>query len=942
MPAHRVRFALAVSCAVGGPALLDLPQAVAQEARPVAIDRVAEADALRLQIATYALRRDYLGATAPDGEAWLILRGAVANRATDRSLELGAVERTFALDLGESGFAALHPLSRDSIDPFWGPQSVPPGGTRATEMVFIVPSPGPSFARLVAVLGARQVEVPIVGAPPPRPARMLGEQRNEFAALTVESLEFATDIASERAPDGMRFAVVKLRHANVAAPSHPYVIARYLVLVEDGVYLHRPDAATARISPFLARAQAVPPPLAATSRAVFLVPERTGHLELRYHTPAGPIAVALDAGSAPPLPPPASPPAKGEFLGATILGVRSGAVPAPTPDARYIELDLALALDARPEQAVTFSADRALSLLNLATGGSYAVAPASSRLARALRDVELWGGATARGSVAFLVPADARDADLLLEVRERDRSFSLSLPSPGVPSPAQAVVPPTPAPPPPAAPRGGAESTLDRAIDLAGGEAAFGSLELGVLRRRFDALPGDAKGSVTSVFAMVAAIDPNLATPRALQATVTGAAATADRLALAVRALAGDEINGVGLGRSAQALGVTPAELSARLDAEVRRSRPGLALAVDADGRFRLLPAAAAPAPPAVVAAPAPPPSAAPPSLVLPPPPPPPPPAPAAPVVAPLAAAPPAAEAISIPSPPAAAAPATSAPPAASPPAASVPPTRDDRSVRVAALLADARQLVDERKLTTPRGGAALDRYNEVLRLDPDNADARAGIRGIAQTYKNWGMEQVQRGETDRAMASFARLAAVDPNDKSVHAHRGLAYMRAGKWDEAARAFRDGLKADGEAQYLWRELGFAQFRLGRYRAAAENLARAAAWDPRDATVHRYAGLSHGALGDRQRAVAAFERGLQFSPGDANLLRELGAARLELGQPERAAEALVAARRASPDNAFVYLYLALAYERLNRADEARDAWARQRELLERASPPGASR
>jgi len=115
---------------------------------------------------------------------------------------------------------------------------------------------------------------------------------------------------------------------------------------------------------------------------------------------------------------------------------------------------------------------------------------------------------------------------------------------------------------------------------------------------------------------------------------------------------------------------------------------------------------------------------------------------------------------------------------------------------RIAALLAEARDLVAARQLTTPAGAAAVDRYREVLAADSQNADARAGLATVAAFYDLWARAAISAGWPEQAVDHYRTAISVVANDPALYAGLGDALWRSGQPDAAREAFEAALGLD--------------------------------------------------------------------------------------------------------------------------------------------------
>ncbi|MCB1801335.1 MAG: serine/threonine protein kinase [Gammaproteobacteria bacterium] len=99
----------------------------------------------------------------------------------------------------------------------------------------------------------------------------------------------------------------------------------------------------------------------------------------------------------------------------------------------------------------------------------------------------------------------------------------------------------------------------------------------------------------------------------------------------------------------------------------------------------------------------------------------------------------------------------------------------------VATLLQAAGQALDELRLTRPGDDNAYDYFQQVLAIDPENAEARAGIRAIAERYAGMGQVALRDDKVGRAQRYLERGLAVDPDAAALAALRGALAQHAGQ-----------------------------------------------------------------------------------------------------------------------------------------------------------------
>ncbi|NHN38907.1 N-acetylglucosaminyltransferase [Pseudomaricurvus alcaniphilus] len=90
------------------------------------------------------------------------------------------------------------------------------------------------------------------------------------------------------------------------------------------------------------------------------------------------------------------------------------------------------------------------------------------------------------------------------------------------------------------------------------------------------------------------------------------------------------------------------------------------------------------------------------------------------------------------------------------------PPRTEDR---VAQLLRAAEAALAANRLTLPRHENAYDLFRQVLQLQPDNVQARAGIDDIVVRYVHLARDAIAHSRWQEAQLLISRAAAVKPNN---------------------------------------------------------------------------------------------------------------------------------------------------------------------------------
>ena len=184
----------------------------------------------------------------------------------------------------------------------------------------------------------------------------------------------------------------------------------------------------------------------------------------------------------------------------------------------------------------------------------------------------------------------------------------------------------------------------------------------------------------------------------------------------------------------------------------------------------------------------------------------------------------------------------------------------------------------------------AIRSYQQALELDPNYAQAAAGLATSLRLYVNLGFSTKREpfATMADAMRWSRRAVALGPDVAIAWASRGAVRLYAGEPPESALADLDRAVAlapgNGEVRVL---RGVVLARLRRYEEALKELDVAMALDPLNASI-RGGGVSLTALGARQYEVAAREAHLAATrdPGFWGWRAIEGIAYLLNGQPDR--------------------------------------------------------
>ena len=177
----------------------------------------------------------------------------------------------------------------------------------------------------------------------------------------------------------------------------------------------------------------------------------------------------------------------------------------------------------------------------------------------------------------------------------------------------------------------------------------------------------------------------------------------------------------------------------------------------------------------------------------------------------------------------------------------------------------------------------------------------------LDSAYVGLGLICSQRGEFQRALDSFDKAQAADPNDSGVQSARAGVLLQIGRWKEAESALHRVLKTNPNDENALNGLGIIAWQdEQRYQQAVDYFQQAirvhATPDSFNASLHNNLGAVCCEMGRCAEAIAHFQRAIELTPNDPEYHTNLGNA---FGLMGRFAEARAEVERAlmlAPDYA----------------------------------------
>jgi TolB-like protein/Flp pilus assembly protein TadD len=194
--------------------------------------------------------------------------------------------------------------------------------------------------------------------------------------------------------------------------------------------------------------------------------------------------------------------------------------------------------------------------------------------------------------------------------------------------------------------------------------------------------------------------------------------------------------------------------------------------------------------------------------------------------------------------------------------------------------------------------------FEQTLRLDPQYADALAGLAVTHATDVGNGFSEAPQDQLRQAEEAAARALAIDPNHAMAHWARGIVLMLQTRFETAAQQ-------------------------GKFEEAILAYKAALAANPNFALPRLLIASCLNKLGRFEEALATAREGMRVSPRDPQLNQfyiQASEAALALGRYEDAIEWARKSVDAHPGFVWGYVYLASAYALNGQLTEARTALA----------------
>ncbi len=173
----------------------------------------------------------------------------------------------------------------------------------------------------------------------------------------------------------------------------------------------------------------------------------------------------------------------------------------------------------------------------------------------------------------------------------------------------------------------------------------------------------------------------------------------------------------------------------------------------------------------------------------------------------------------------------------------------------------------------------AVKTYDRAIALDPDFADA----------YYNRGLAKIHLKEFQEAIEDFDKAITLKPDDIFCYLNRGVARDQLKEFQGAIEDFDKAIDLDSEYPYSYVNRGIAKARLGEHKKAVEDFDKAIALKSDDAAFYLNRGIAKARLGEHKKAIEDFDKAIELKPDDAESYSNRGESNKKLGNTKQSEE-----------------------------------------------------
>ena len=213
------------------------------------------------------------------------------------------------------------------------------------------------------------------------------------------------------------------------------------------------------------------------------------------------------------------------------------------------------------------------------------------------------------------------------------------------------------------------------------------------------------------------------------------------------------------------------------------------------------------------------------------------------------------------------------------------------------------------------RNGAAIESYDQAIKINPKYADAHLNKGSVLQ----------KNGEFDAAMESFNKALSINPYHSIAHFNMGNALNEKSELDASVESYKKAIKIKPDYAEAYFNMGIVLENKGELDAAMESYEQAIKIKPDYAEAYNNMGNARKDTGDLDAAIDNYKQVLKIKPDYEAACNNIGIILTDKGEFDAAIDSYKQAVKIKPDYAEAFNNMGNALENKGELDAAMESY-----------------
>ena len=213
------------------------------------------------------------------------------------------------------------------------------------------------------------------------------------------------------------------------------------------------------------------------------------------------------------------------------------------------------------------------------------------------------------------------------------------------------------------------------------------------------------------------------------------------------------------------------------------------------------------------------------------------------------------------------------------------------------------------------RNGAAIESYDQAIKINPKYADAHLNKGSVLQ----------KNGEFDAAMESFNKALSINPYHSIAHFNMGNALNEKSELDASVESYEKAIKIKPDYAEAYFNMGIVLENKGELDAAMESYEQAIKIKPDYAEAYNNMGNARKDTGDLDTAIDNYKQVLKIKPNYEAACNNIGIILTDKGEFDAAIDSYKQAIKIKPDYAEAFNNMGNALENKGELDAAMESY-----------------